>query len=332
MASRDYYEILGVERNATPEQIKKAYRTLARKHHPDVNPGDKKAEALFKEAQGAYDVLSDAEKRSLYDRYGMAAFEGMAASGPRTKASEWSARVGPGEAFDFTEFFGPGFHPTTGQAPGPGTEEGLGGGLFDDLLGRIRGGRGHKRPPQGPRKGRSVETHLSIPFLTAVLGGETTIEIKRDGGKSETLVVKIPPGTETGHKLRLRGRGEPGEGSAPAGDLTIEVAVEPHPYYTREGRDLYVEVPVTIGEAVLGARVDVPTPKGTKTITIPPGSSSGQKLRVRGQGVPAHGSKPESDLFVVLKIVVPKTMDEQSRALIKEFAERNPQNPREGLW
>ncbi len=328
MPDRDYYDVLGVARDASPEVIKKAYRTLARKHHPDVNPGDKSAESKFKEAQKAYDILSDPEKRSLYDRYGSAAFEGFAAAGPRSSASEWAARAaGPGEGsetFDFSQFFGPG---TSGFQQ----EEAEGGSLFEELMSRVRGGRGARRSG-GPRSGRSMEAHLTIPFLTAVRGGETSIEVQREGGQRETLVVKIPAGIESGAKLRLRGQGETGEKGAPRGDLTIRVTVEPHPYFTRDGRALSVEVPITVSEAVLGAKLDVPTLSGLKSLTIPPGSSSGLKLRLRGQGVPASGGKPEGDLFVILKIVVPRNIDDTSQRLIREFADRNPQNPRAGLW
>jgi curved DNA-binding protein len=325
MPDRDYYQVLGVARDATPEQIKKAYRTLARQNHPDVNPGDKKAEDRFKEAQSAYDVLSDPEKRALFDRYGTAAFEGGGAAGPRSRASEWSAnQAGPGfEGYDFSEFFGPGVNTEARSAEG--------GGIFDDLLNRFGGGRGARRSA-GPRRGRGIEANLTIPFETAVRGGETTIELDRGDGRRETLVVKIPPGTDSGTRLRLRGQGEPSQGGAPAGDLTITVNVDPHPYFTRDGRNLSVELPLSVGEATMGARVDVPTLNGMKTLTVPPGTSSGQKLRLRGQGVPASGNKPEGDLFVVPKVVVPKSLDERSKALIKEFAERNPANPREGVW
>jgi DnaJ-class molecular chaperone len=320
MADRDYYEILGLSRDATADAIKKAYRGLARKYHPDVNPGDKKAEAKFKEAQRAYDVLSDAEKRSMYDRYGTAAFEGMSATGPASGASEWAQHAGQGfEGFDFSDLFGQG-GTHVGEHPG---------GIFEDLLGRVRGGRAARREP---RSGQSLEAHLTIPFLTAVRGGETTIEIPREVNKTETLVVKIPPGIESGARLRLRGQGRPGERGAPPGDLTIVVTVEPHPYFTREGRDLSVEVPITVAEAILGATIDVPTLDGMKSLTIPPGSSSGRKLRLRGQGIPAARGGSPGDLFVVLKIMVPPSVDEQSRRLIREFAQRDPQNPRAGLW
>jgi len=322
MTKRDYYEVLGVARDATPDAIKKAYRGLARKFHPDVNPGDKTAEAHFKEVQQAYDVLSDQEKRARYDQFGHAAFDGMAAAGPRSKASEWTAHFGePGyETVDLSDLFG-----NLGAGAPGGTS---GGGIFEDLLGRVRTGRSG-RPRAG---GRGLEANLTIPFLTAVRGGETTIQVQRGPGKSESLVVKIPPGIDTGAKLRLKGQGEPGTKGSPAGDLTIAVSVERHPYFTREGRDLAVEVPVTVSEAILGAKIDVPTPNGMKSLTIPPGSSSGLKLRLKGQGIPASTGKPEGDLYVVLKVVVSKTVDATSRRLIQEFAERNPSNPRTGLW
>jgi DnaJ-class molecular chaperone len=177
-----------------------------------------------------------------------------------------------------------------------------------------------------------MEAHLTIPFLTAIRGGETTVELQRSDGRSETLVVKIPPGVETGSKLRLKGRGEPGAKGAPAGDLTIAITVEPHPFFRREGRDLQVEVPITVGEAILGAKIDVPSPDGLKSLSIPAGSSSGLKLRLKGLGLVASGTKPAGDLFVVLKIVVPKGVDAESRQLIEEFSRRNPYNPRAGLW
>jgi curved DNA-binding protein len=322
MAERDYYEILGVARDATPEAIKKAYRGLARKYHPDVNPGDKSAEGRFKEVQSAYDILSDQEKRALYDRHGRAAFEGMAASGPRANANEWASRFGgePGfENIDLSDLigsFGAGRGEDTGNAS-----------IFEDLMGRVRGGR-----PGRQRGGRTLEAHLTIPFRTAVKGGETTIEIQRATGKTESLVVKIPPGIDTGAKLRLKGQGEPGAKGTAAGDLTITIEVEPHPYFKREGHNLQVEVPVSVSEAILGAKIDVPALDGMKSLTIPPGSSSGLKLRLKGQGIPATAGKPGGDLFVVLKIIVPKNIDAASRQLIEQFSELNPQNPRAGLW
>jgi DnaJ-class molecular chaperone len=324
MPERDYYEVLGVTRDASPEAIKKAYRGLARKYHPDVNPGDKTAESKFKEVQQAYDILSDQEKRARYDQFGQAGFEGMAAAGPRSGASEWAFRFGePGsETIDFSEFFGR----MGGEAAARGAQA-EGGGIFDDLIGRMRGGRTARA-----RSGRALQANLTIPFLTAVRGGETTIDLQRGEGRHESLVVKIPPGVDTGGKLRLKGQGEPGAKGAAPGDLTITIEVEPHPYFKRDGRDLLVEVPITVGEAILGARIDVPALDGLKSLTIPPGSSSGLKLRLKGQGVPAAGNKPAGDLFVVLKIVVPKKFSDESRRSIEDFSRQNPYNPRSGLW
>ena len=325
--ARDYYEILEIARDATPDAVKKAYRKLARKYHPDVNTGDKKAESKFKEVQSAYDILSDSEKRALYDRYGHAAFDGMAAAGPQPGAGQWSGhQSGPNvEGFDFGDLFRQG-----GAGAVAGTD--VGGGMFEEILGRMRGGPGRASGRRaGPRPGQNLEASLTIPFLTAARGGETDRRFERDG-HVETQVVKIPPGIETGAKLRLRGQGEPGEKGAPNGDLMIKVTVETHPYFTRDGRDLSVEVPVTIGEAVLGAKVDVPTLDGLKSLPIPAGSSTGLKLRLRGQGLPESGDKPKGDLFVVLKVVVPKTVDDASKTLIREFSERNPSNPRDGVW
>jgi curved DNA-binding protein len=327
MPDRDYYETLGVTKASTPEQIKKAYRGLARKHHPDVNPGDKKAEGLFKEVQKAYDILSDAEKKKLYDQFGMAAFDGAPAGGPRANASEWSARHGGGgggfENIDLSSFFNQ-------AGGGAGVDpDAHGGSIFEELIGRVRGDKGSKR--RGTRQPRPVEVQLTIPFLTAVRGGETSFDIQREDGHRESLVVKVPPGVETGSKLRLRGQGEEVPGGT-RGDLTVLLTVASHGYFTREGRNLLVEVPISLAEAALGAKIEVPTLEGLKTMPIPGGTSSGQKLRLRGQGVPEFKETPAGDLFVVVKIVVPKSIDDESRRLIEEFAERNPSTPRTGLW
>jgi curved DNA-binding protein len=327
MADRDFYEVLGVSKDATPEQIKKAYRGLARKHHPDANPGDKTSEAKFKEVQNAYDILSEPEKKAQYDQFGHAAFGGGGNPfGPRPGGNEWAARQG-GQGFeniDLTSFFGPNAGGGAGYAPG----QEQGGGIFDDIITRMRGDRsGRRRAPASPGA-EAAQTTITIPFLTAVQGGKTTIELEYQPGHRETKVVPIPAGLESGKKLRLRGQGDPSGQS----DLIITVIVEPHPYFTREGRNLLVEVPITVAEAILGAKVEVPTLDGSKTVPIPAGTSTGQKLRLRGQGVPASGSQVVGDLYVVPKVVVPKSIDDESRKLIEEFAERNPTHPREGIW
>ena len=328
MADRDYYEVLGVKRDASADQIKKAYRGLARKHHPDANPGDKTAETKFKEVQNAYDVLSDAEKKARFDQFGMAAFEGGMGGGggnpfgPRSGASEWAARSGGvpgGENIDFSQFF------NVRPGAGPAQDEG-GGGIFDDIISRMRGDRsGRRRPSARPPE---AEAAITIPFLTAVRGGETSIELERDGGKRETKVVRIPPGLESGAKLRLKGQGD----HAGTADLILTVSVEPHPYFTRNGRDLSVDVPVSVAEAILGARVEVPTLDGSKSLPIPPGTSTGRRLRLKGQGIPASKTAPDGDLYLVIRVVVPAKVDDESRALIEQFAAKNPSEPRQGLW
>ena len=180
-----------------------------------------------------------------------------------------------------------------------------------------------RRPPAR----EAAEAAISIPFLTAVQGGETTIELDRGHGQREAKVVRIPPGLDPGSKIRLKG-----QGGSDLTDLIITVSVDPHPYFTRDGRNLSVEVPISATEAILGARVEVPTLDGSKTLTIPAGTSTGQKLRLRGQGVPASKSQPEGDLYVVPRVVVPKMIDDESRKLIEEFAARNQSHPRDGLW
>jgi DnaJ-class molecular chaperone len=330
MPDRDYYEVLGVSRDATADQIKKAYRGLARKHHPDANPGDKTAEAKFKEVQNAYDILSEPAKKAKYDQFGHAAFNGGNPFGPRGGGQEWAARQG-GEAgfenIDLSAFFGP----NAGGGPGfGGSHEQAGGGIFDDIISRMRGGgeRGGRRRGPSPQAPEAAEASLTIPFLTAVRGGETSIELERQAGQRETKIVKIPPGLNPGAKIRLKGQGD----ASGQLDLIITVDVEPHPYFTRDGRNLSVEVPITVPEAILGSKVEVPTLDGFKTLPIPPGTSSGQKLRLRGQGVAGSKNHPDGDLYVILKVIVPKSVDDESRKLIEEFAERNPAQPRVGLW
>ena len=213
--------------------------------------------------------------------------------------------------------------------PGAGAQhEGAGGGIFEDIITRMRGGERGGRSRQSARAPEVAEASLAIPFLTAVRGGETSVEFDRQGGPRETKVVKIPAGLESGAKIRLRGQGDP-SGQV---DLIITITVEPHPYFAREGRDLSIDLPISVPEAILGAKVDVPTPDGFKTLTIPPGTSSGQKLRLRGQGVAASKTLPAGDLYVVPKVVVPRTVDDEGRRLIEEFAGRHPSQPRDGLW
>lgn len=306
--SNDYYQTLGVTRSASDDDIKKAYRKLARDNHPDLHPNDKDAERRFKEVQQAYDVLSDKEKRAQYDRFGHSAYTQAGAGGPQAGGPfHRSGRPGEEVHFDFG---------------------GMGG--LDDLVQNLfgaktrRGGRGFHQSP--PAKGADVETVLTVPFHIACLGGE--MEVQLTGGKTEHLSVTIPPGVHDGAKLRLSGKGGSAPGTGVPGDLIVVVKVAPHPEFTRDGADVQIEVPVTVAEAILGASVDVPTIEGsTISVTVPAGSSGGQRLRLRGKGGKDRSGK-RGDQFVKLKLVVPKEIDEESKRLIKEFAERNPQNPR----
>jgi DnaJ-class molecular chaperone len=307
----DYYEVLGVKRNASEDEIKKAYRKLARQHHPDRNPGDKKAEAKFKEVQEAYDVLSDKTKRSQYDRFGRVGPDGGVGGGPGGTTFRWGTG-GPG---------GPGgFQEVDPQHAADLFREMFGGGLggfgagedVEEIFGRAgrRGGRG--RRPQAPPE---TESEVPVPFVTAALGGTVGLQIN-----GRELSVKIPPGVSDGQVLRLQGQGPGG------GNLRLKLRIQPHPYFRREGNNIVLEVPVSMAEAVLGAKVDVPTLDGSRlTVKVPPGTSSGARLRLKGKGI-AGG-----DQYIEIKVIVPSSVDDKSRELIEEFSRLNPQNPRTGV-
>lgn len=348
MAERDYYQILGVKRGASSEDIRKAYRKLARKYHPDINPGNKEAENKFKDISVAYDVLSDPGKRKLYDEFGEA---GLASGFDAEKArsyQQWqqrSSRAGGPYEFDFG---GLGDH-------------------FGDLGGIFGAGR---RTRSSSMRGEDIEVAMDVDFLDAVRGFQTSITLQRPvqceschgggtrpgtkpatcpecrgtGSKSviqgplqfrqtcprcmgsgkitgeacntcrgvgrvlrpDTIRVNVPPGAEPEKRIRLRGKGEAGIRGGPAGDLYIVPRIRPHRLLTRSGRDLSMELPITVGEAVYGATVEVPTPAGPVKVKIPAGAQSGQRLRVRGKGVPAYGQIPAGDLYLVLMVRVPQ--------------------------
>jgi curved DNA-binding protein len=309
--AEDYYKTLELNRGASQAEIDKAYAQLARKYHPDVNPDDKGAKKKFQEIQAAYDVLKDPKKREMYDRYG-SAFEQAAQGGGPRGGGAWTYNVGP-EDFDFSQFFG-------GEMPG-----GMG-----DVFSQMRRGRGSQRRRTAQAAGADVEAEIEIPFHLAVVGGETQLSLQRASGETETLTVRIPAGIDDGKKLRLRGRGEPGVNGGPNGNLLVIVRVASHPYFTRRGDHLYVRLPVTMLEAAAGAKVDVPTPKGAVSLRVPPGSSSGTKLRVKGHGV-APAGRPPGDLFAEVQIVLPGKIDDAALAQIKEIDARYPQQPRKDL-
>ncbi len=307
---KDFYAILGVPQDADDAAIKKAYRKLARAHHPDKNPGDAAAEQRFKDVGEANSVLSDPEKRREYD-----AVRQMARGGARFTAG------GPGGGnggFDdvFSSMFGGG-----GRGGGARVRYSTGGGqpdLEDILGGMFGGGAGPAyggagfRAPQGPRKGADLTARTSLSFRDAVEGA--TVTLGTTGGGQ--ITTRIPAGVKDGQKIRLRGKGQPGESGAPAGDLILTVAVEKHPVFGREGDNLTLELPVTFAEATLGATVAVPTLDGsTVKVRVAPGTPSGRVLRIKGRGVPVKG-KP-GDLMAKVSIVVPQRLSDEAMAAVE---------------
>ena len=368
MAKKDYYEILRVGRNAADEDIKKAYRNLARKYHPDLHPGNKEMEAKFKEINEAYEVLKDPKKREEYDRFGSAVFE-------------------------------PGFQGARGTYTYPGGTvnlEDLGfdlGGIediFGDIFGRrTRPQRGY---PQGQSRGEDIEYALEIGFEQAINGTEIRLTLDREadcsgcngtgarGGKKtcpdcggtgqrtvarlglnvrqtcprcggtgykgetcpicfgkgrvanlEKVTVKLPPGVKDGSRVRVAGKGKSGAAGGPPGDLYIVTKVKPHPYFRHEDDDIYLEVPITITEAAMGARITIPTIDGKTVLVIPQGTQSGQKLRLKGKGVLHIKGKGRGDQYVIIKIIIPKDIDQKSKGLLEEFQKLNPSNPRQDM-
>ncbi|HBV62655.1 MAG TPA: J domain-containing protein [Rhodopirellula sp.] len=314
--AEDLYQTLGVGRDASKDEIKKAHRKLALKYHPDKNPDDKVASEKFKRAQEAYDVLSDEEKRAAYDRYG-ADFEKIRSSG-------YQPGAGGFDGLDLDQIFGGG---RGGRGGGGGQTQFDGfSDFFEQMMGggRGRGAGGHQRhaPPQ---KGGNTRHELEIPLQTAVQGGKTEFYLSE-----EKISVNIPAGVETGSKIRLRDRGQPSPNGGANGDLILLIKVSEHPFFRRTGRNLELSLPVSIGEAVLGAKIDIPTPSGTVALSIPANSSSGRRLRLKGQGVKQRDGSA-GDLFVVLQIDVPKETDEESQKLIEQFDARNSVTLRDGL-
>ncbi len=308
----DYYKILGVKRDASQPDIQRAYRELARKYHPDMNPGDGQAKERFQRVQQAYDVLSDPEKREMYDRYG-SSFQ-SAGGGPGGRPFTYP-HAGPGGGFeevDFSQIFG-----------GRGSEG------FADIFKQFTGGRGQGRRAR-PQRGADLQHEQEVPFQTAITGGEVALTLRRSGGKVETISVKIPAGMEDGQKIRLRGQGEPSASGGKPGDILIQIRVAPHPFFKRRGNNLEVIVPVTLAEAALGAKIDVPTPKGTITLSVPPGTSGGRRLRVKGLGV-APPKGPAGDLYAEIRIVLPKELDDETQEQIRQIDRRYPLNPRAEL-
>jgi molecular chaperone DnaJ len=364
MAKQDYYEVLGLKRDAKPEEIKKAYRRLARKYHPDVNPGDKAAEERFKAMSEAHDVLSDPKKRSVYDRFGQ--YSDNLADAASRGAGPSGSRTSPG--FDFT-----GFDWGSGSTSGSGAG---GGSSFRDIFADLFGGGAakEKEPPRPqPQRGADIEMPLSVTFEEAIkgltanitvnrseqcsrcngagdIGGPVVVcstckgtgQVQRAGGrlrfaqectdcggtgrrrapcslchgkgvtpKTETVKVRIPAGVETGSRVRIPGKGHGGRLGAQAGDLHISTNVGPHKYFTRKGDNIYVTVPITVPEAALGAKIEVPTVEGKSQLRIPPGTQSGQKFRLRDRGAPSlRNPGAKGHQFVEVQVMLPKVISD----------------------
>jgi molecular chaperone DnaJ len=411
--TKDYYGTLGVKKTATSEEIRKAFRKQARKFHPDVNPGDKKAEEKFKELSEANDVLSDEKKRKIYDQVGFysdsidpATAEAYARGGGAPGGAGFGgAGFGGGQAagrggsqgvpFDFEGFDFSGFQ-GGGKGASRGAGEGFGGSFRDVFTGMFNNGRGAGRQARGPQPGTDLEYQVEIDFWTAVRGGVTRLEIQRQevcptckgravtgggvtcpecqgagqvtqmGGRMkfsiqcprcggsgqvqnscrtcdgagvvsrrEPLQFNVKAGTRDGQRIRLAGKGNAGTEGAPNGDLYLVIKVGAHPLFKRVGDDIHISVPVTVMEAALGSKIDVPTVDGVGKETgraqlkIPPGTQTGQKLRMREKGVTsALKEGHRGDQIVEVKIVVPKVQDERSKEILRELQRLNPEDPR----
>ncbi|MDE3201252.1 MAG: J domain-containing protein [Acidobacteriota bacterium] len=381
---KDYYATLGVKKTATAEEIRKAFRKAARKYHPDVNPGDKKAEEKFKEISEANDILSDEKKRKIYDQLGFYSDQidpAQAEAYARQQASGGRPPVDFG-GFDFSGFGG-----------GAQTSAGSGWGSFKDIFSGIFSGA-QQQQPRGPQPGTDLEYQATVDFWSAIRGGQARLQIHRQetcptchgqahaggpmpcpecngtgrvtqmGGRmkfnipcprcngtgrtthacstchgeglvhrTESVEFRIKPGTRDGQRIRLQGKGNGGLNGGAAGDLFVIVRTGSHPVFTRMGDDIHVTVPISVPEASLGAKVDVPTIDGRAQLKIPPGTQSGQKLRMRERGVQSASHPGQrGDQIVTVEVAVPHLHDERSREIMRELAKLNPQDPRAKLF
>ena len=301
MATRDYYEVLGVNKSASGEEIKRAYRKLAMKYHPDRNPNKKEAEERFKEINEAYAVLSDKEKRKQYDTFGKEGFH-------QRFTQEDIFR-----GFDFDDIL-------SNLFGGRGRREfrygGRGGFDFGDIFGRQGG---YQETGRMPQKGEDVAYELTISLEEAALGAEKRISFRKNG-KIEEVSVRIPRGIPSGKKLRLAGKGMEGRNGGPPGDLYLQVSINEHPIFTREGDDLVVEEEINFSGAVMGTTIEVPTLEGTKKVKVPPGTQSHTKLRLKGLGIPHFQREGRGDEYVKVIVKIPKRVSEKGRGLIQELA------------
>jgi DnaJ-class molecular chaperone len=319
MADRDFYKILGVSRDASPAELKKAYRKLVKELHPDRNPDDKKAEDRFKEVAAAYSVVSDSEKRKLYDQYGeMGLREGF---DPEAYQAATQGAAGFG-GFDFGDIFGAASRGRRGGGRAGEYEFNL-----EDLFGQAGPGRGAY--VRAPRKGAELQSEVTVDFRDAVLGCTKELSLRAPDGE-RTMKVRIPPGVRNEGKIRLRGQGGLGSYGGPAGDLVLKVKVRTHPYFWMRGKELHVRVPITPLEAYSGAKVSVPTPEGSVQLSIPAGSQSGSKLRLRGKGVRAK-DKTAGDLIAHLEIMLPSDHSEEVEKALKTVQDAFAVDPRKDV-
>jgi molecular chaperone DnaJ len=388
----DYYETLKVPRNASADEVRKSYRKLARKYHPDLNPGDKAAEERFKNVQEAYDILSDQKKREMYDQFGFYSENGYPGAGPTPGAGAQHPPNMDFGGFDFTDYFSRGAGAGTAGSGGGARPLETGGG-FKDIFSQFFKG-GSEEEPEQPEKGSDLEYALSIDFWQAIRGTQATINVTRhevcptchglgnsssgsstcpecngsghvtqmagamkfnltcprcggkgrlskscptchgDGrvAKTETVEVRIPAGAQNGSRLRVAGKGNAGTMGAPPGDLYITTRVEPHPFFNREGDNILIKVPVTVTEAGLGAKIEVPTIEGKAILKVPPGTQNGQKFRMREKGVFNARKNQRGDQIVEAAIQAPKVHNEETKDLLRKLAELNPEDPRAELW
>ena len=303
MATQTPYEVLGVKPDASAEEIRKSYRKLAKQFHPDLNPGKREAEERFKSVSAAYDLLSDPEKRARYDR---GEIDESGAERPRTYYRSYAEGA-------------------AGHKYQPEGEMDLGD--LEDLFAAFGSARGGRRRGGEGFRARGGDRHytLTVDFVEAATGGKKRVSLSPE----EWLDVTIPAGIDDGQVLRLRGKGGPGFGGGPAGDALIEVHIAPHPVFRREGNDIRIDLPVSLAEVVLGARVPVPTITGPVTMTIPKGSDTGSQLRLRGKGIQRQGNP--GDQYVTLKVVVGQASDPELAEFLEKWAARHPFNPREGM-
>ncbi|MGW2937325.1 DnaJ C-terminal domain-containing protein [Streptomyces sp. NPDC001156] len=308
--ARDFYEVLGVPRDADKDEIQRAYRKLARRYHPDVNK-DPAAEERFKEINEAFSVLSDPDQRARYDRFG---------EDFRKVPEDWEERVGagagPGGGFRWSTGDGPRVRYATSGFGAEGVD-------VDDLFGSFFGGAGRVRVP-----GADQEAELPLTVEEAYRGGRRTVTLAGPTGQPRRYEVDVPPGVTDGQRIRLAGEGGRGNGDAPAGDLYLRVRIQPHPQFRLDGRDVYVQLPVAPWEAALGATVPVPTPSGeTAKVSVPAGSSSGRRLRLRGEGMP-NPRGTNGNLYAELRIMVPPRLSDRERELFEELAAVSSFDPR----